>query len=82
MTHQKIWPYAEALANMEEIFRLAGNGEPQTISRPDGVTLIIQTQPNEGQIPFVSALSAFEGLPRDTELVIERIKDYPRDLDL
>lgn len=78
---RSIWPYSEAQAHWDEIMRLAASGEPQHISRPDGVTLVIQMQPAEPE-PFVSALAAFEGMPRDGEFILERPKDTPRDIEL
>ncbi|GHG08759.1 hypothetical protein GCM10017783_21720 [Deinococcus piscis] len=81
MTKHDIWAYSEAQSHWEEILQLAANGEPQRISRPDGVTLVIQMQPEQAE-PFVPVLAAFAGLPVDTELVTERPQDQPRDVEL
>lgn len=70
-----IWPYDEAQAHWEEIMQLAAGGEPQRVARPDGVTLVIQMQPTTEPEQFVSALAAFEGMPRDGELILERAVD-------
>lgn len=81
MTKHDIWAYSEAQSHWEEIMQLAANGEPQRISRPDGVTLVIQMQPEQAE-PFVPVLAAFAGLPQDAELVTERPQDQPRDIEL
>ncbi|MCY1703694.1 hypothetical protein [Deinococcus sp. SL84] len=81
MTKHDIWAYSEAQSHWEEILQLAANGEPQRISRPDGVTLVIQMQPEQTE-PFVPVLAAFAGLPEDAELVMERPQDPPRDIEL
>lgn len=80
---RNIWPYSEVQAHWEEIMQLAAGGEPQRITRPDGVVLklVVEPQPTEAK-PFVSALAAFAGLPNDAELVTERAKDIPRDIEL
>ncbi|WP_261665516.1 hypothetical protein [Deinococcus sp. Marseille-Q6407] len=81
MTKHDIWAYSEAQSHWEEIMQLAANGEPQRISRPDGVTLVIQMQPAQAE-PFVPVLAAFAGLPQDAELVTERPQDQSRDIEL
>ena len=75
-----IWTYTEAQSHWEEIMQLAAGGEPQRVARPDGVTLVIQMQVAQPE-PLLSALAAFQGLPRDAELVIERLQDTPRDIE-
>lgn len=79
---RNIWTYTEAQSHWEEIMQLAAGGEPQRVARPDGVTLVIQMQPEAEPEPFVSLMAAFEGMPRDGELIIERPKDVPRDIIL
>lgn len=81
-TAKKIWPHAEVAAHLEEILQLAAKGEPQQITRPDGTTLVIQTQPEPVEKPFVNGLSVYTNFPEGEELVIERIDDTPRDIDL
>lgn len=83
------WPYAEALAHMDEVLELVANGEPQKITRPDGVTFVIHTaSPPASEVtaareePFVSAMTAFRNIPRDEEFKLERIQDTPGDVEL
>lgn len=81
-TAKKIWPHTEVAAHLDEILQLAANGVPQQISRPDGTTFVIQKNPVTEEKPFVSTFSVFENFPKGAELVIDRPKDPPRDIDL
>lgn len=80
--NQKIWPYAEAAAHLQEILQRAANGEPQMITDEQGRTFNLQVARDPEAVPFVSGMSIYENFPPDTELVTERITDTPRDIDL
>ena len=88
-SHRTPWPYAEALAHMDEVLELVANGEPQSITRPDGVTFVIHTAPpatsevtDLREEPFVSAMTALRNIPRDEEFRLERLQDKPGDVEL
>jgi len=84
-TKPKTWSLADAKAHLSEVVELALNTGPQTITRrgKDAVVVVSVEDWERQSQPRVPLSELFRNSPLyDSGIDLERIREYPRDIDL